>query len=61
MAPGSARSNDGRPYSAGTGGFGSWVLMDPVKKITIVYAHQAAPNREEYVHPRIRNIVYSSL
>ena len=44
-----------------TGGFGSWVLMDPVKKITIVYAHQAAPNREEYVHPRIRNIVYSSL
>ena len=44
-----------------TGGFGSWVLMDPVKKITIVYAHQAAPNCEEYVHPRIRNIVYSAL
>ena len=44
-----------------TGGFGSWVLMDPVKRITIVYAHQAAPNREEYVHPRIRNIVYAAL
>ncbi len=44
-----------------TGGFGSWVLMDPAKKITIVYAHQSAPNCEEYVHPRIRNIVYSAL
>ena len=44
-----------------TGGFGSWVLMDPEKQITIVYAHQAAPNKEEYVHPRIRNIVYSAL
>ena len=44
-----------------TGGFGSWVLMDPVKRITIVYAHQAAPNIEEYVHPRIRNIVYTAL
>ena len=44
-----------------TGGFGSWVLMDPKEKITIVYAHQAAPNKEEFVHPRIRNIVYSAL
>ncbi|MBQ5341714.1 MAG: beta-lactamase family protein [Oscillospiraceae bacterium] len=44
-----------------TGGFGSWVLMDPEKQITIVYAHQAVPNREGYVHPRIRNIVYSAL
>ncbi|MBQ5341510.1 MAG: serine hydrolase [Oscillospiraceae bacterium] len=44
-----------------TGGFGSWVLMDPEKQITIVYAHQSAPNMEEYVHPRIRNIVYSAL
>ena len=23
------------------------------------YAHQCVPNKEEYVHPRIRNIVYS--
>ena len=44
-----------------TGGWGSWVLMDPEKKITIVYAHQCVPNKEEYVHPRIRNIVYSAL
>ena len=35
--------------------------MDPAKKITIVYAHQCVPNREEYVHPRIRNIVYGAL
>ena len=44
-----------------TGGFGSWVLMDPVKKITIVYAHQCSPNKEEFTHPRIRNIVYGAL
>ena len=44
-----------------TGGWGTWVLMDPAKKITIVYAHQCVPNKEEYVHPRIRNIVYGAL
>ena len=44
-----------------TGGFGTWVLMDPTAKITIVYGHQGMPNREEYIHPRIRNIVYSAL
>ena len=44
-----------------TGGWGSWVLMDPEKQITIVYAHQCVPNSEGYVHPRIRNIVYSAL
>jgi CubicO group peptidase (beta-lactamase class C family) len=44
-----------------TGGFGTWVLMDPAKEITIVHMHQSMPNREEYLHPRIRNIVYSAL
>ena len=44
-----------------TGGFGTWVLMDPVEKITIVYGHQSMPNQENYIHPRIRNIVYSAL
>lgn len=44
-----------------TGGFGTWVLMYPKEKITIVYFHQSMPNREEYIHPRIRNIVYSAL
>lgn len=44
-----------------TGGFGSWVLMDPATQITILYMHQSIPNREEYIHPRIRNIVYAHL
>jgi CubicO group peptidase (beta-lactamase class C family) len=44
-----------------TGGFGTWVLMDPTAEVTIVYMHQSMPNREEYIHPRIRNIVYSAL
>lgn len=44
-----------------TGGFGTYVVMDPVKQITIVYGHNSMPNLEEYIHPRIRNIVYSAL
>ena len=44
-----------------TGGFGTYVVMDPAKQITIVYGHNSMPNREEYIHPRIRNIVYSGL
>ena len=40
---------------------GSWVLMDPATQITILYMHQSIPNREEYIHPRIRNIVYAHL
>jgi CubicO group peptidase (beta-lactamase class C family) len=44
-----------------TGGFGTWVLMDPTAQVTIVYMHQSMPNKEEYIHPRIRNIVYSAL
>jgi len=44
-----------------TGGWGSWVLMDPTEKVTIVYFQESIPNREQYMHPRIRNIVYSAL
>jgi CubicO group peptidase (beta-lactamase class C family) len=44
-----------------TGGFGTYVVMDPASQITIVYGHNSMPNREEYIHPRIRNIVYSGL
>lgn len=44
-----------------TGAWGSWVLMDPTEKISIVYFQESMPNREEYIHPRIRNIVYSAL
>jgi len=44
-----------------TGGFGSYVVMDPAKQITIVYGHNSMPNMEGYIHPRIRNIVYSAL
>lgn len=44
-----------------TGGWGTWVAMDPAAKVTIVYFQESMPNREEYMHPRIRNIVYSAL
>ncbi len=44
-----------------TGGWGSWVLMDPAEKLSIIYFQESMPNREQYMHPRIRNIVYSAL
>ena len=57
----SAGSNSSVGEFGWTGGWGTWVLMDPAEKLSIVYAHQLMPNLEEYIHPRIRNIVYSAL
>ncbi len=44
-----------------TGAWGSWVLMDPTEKISVVYFQESRPSKEDYIHPRIRNIVYSAL
>jgi len=44
-----------------TGAVGTWVLMDPEKRLTILYMHQLRPNLEGYIHPRVRNVVYSAL
>jgi len=57
----SAGSNSSLGEFGWTGGWGSWVLMDPTEKISIIYFQESMPNREEYMHPRIRNIVYSAL
>lgn len=40
---------------------GSYVVMDPEKKLTIVYMQQLVPSTEEEIHPRLRNIVYGCL
>lgn len=40
---------------------GSYVLMDPEKQLTVVYMQQLVPSTEEYIHPRLRNIVYGCL
>ncbi len=43
------------------GAWGTWVLMDPAAEITIVHMHNSAPSLGTALHPRILDIVYSSL
>lgn len=44
------------------GAAGTWMLMDPEEKLSIVYMHQLRPeNMEGYCHPRIRAAVYAAL
>lgn len=38
-----------------TGGFGTWAEADPVRKLSMVYMHNMAPNEELYHHIRFRN------
>ena len=40
---------------------GTYVSIDPAEKLSLVYMHNLFPNREAYIHPRIRNIVYGVL
>lgn len=44
-----------------TGMLGTYVSIDPAEKLSLVYMHNLFPNREAYIHPRIRNIVYGIL
>jgi len=43
------------------GAAGAYVLIDPDNRIAVFYAQHLLNNQEPYVHPRIRNIVYSCL
>ena len=40
---------------------GTHVLMDPALDLTYVYAQQLVPSMEEYVAPRLRNVIYGCL
>ena len=40
---------------------GTYVLMDPAYDLTYVYAQQTIPSNEEYVAPRLRNVIYGCL
>jgi len=44
-----------------SGAVGTYVLMDPAAELTYVYAQQLMPSKEEYVAPRLRNVVYGCL
>jgi len=40
---------------------GTYLLIDPALDLTYVYAQQLIPSREEYVAPRLRNVIYGCL
>jgi len=40
---------------------GTHVRMDPSTQLTFVYAQQMMPNMEEYIYPRLRNVIYGCL
>lgn len=40
---------------------GCYVLADPEKELSIFYSQHMYNNLEDFIHPRIRNIVYSCL
>jgi len=44
-----------------SGAAGAYVLIDPQNHIAVYYAQHMLNNYEHYVHPRLRNLVYSSL
>ena len=44
-----------------TGMLGTYVVMDPTEKASIVYMHNLFPNMEEYIHTRVRNVVFGAL
>ena len=55
-AVGGANCNIGEFGWAGLAG--TYVLMDPSIGLTYVYAHQLMPSKEDYVAPRLKNIIY---
>lgn len=38
-----------------TGAMGTYVLIDPAEKVSLVYMHNLVPNRELEIHSRVRN------
>lgn len=44
-----------------TGAMGTYVAIDPSERTSVVYMHNLMPNNEEYIHPRVRNIVFGTL
>lgn len=41
---------------------GTWVMMDPKEKLTVVYMQQLCSEKTScYIHPRLRNLVYSAM
>jgi Beta-lactamase class C and other penicillin binding proteins len=43
------------------GAAGAYVMIDPENELAVFYAQHLLNNQEPFVHPRIRNLVYSSM
>jgi len=59
------RSAEGTCSSIGEFGWaglaGTYMLIDPAVDLTYVYAQQVAQSKEEYIAPRLRNVIYGCL
>ncbi|WP_337102636.1 serine hydrolase domain-containing protein [Paenibacillus sp. YIM B09110] len=44
-----------------SGAAGCMAIIDPESQLTVMYAQHLLNNQEPYVHPRLRNVVYSCL
>ncbi|MCM3629765.1 beta-lactamase family protein [Paenibacillus glycanilyticus] len=44
-----------------SGAAGSFAIIDPESQLTVMYAQHLVNNQEPFVHPRLKNIVYSCL
>lgn len=58
-------AQSGIPGSVGEFGWcgvlGTWVLIDPAEKLTVVYMHQRYPNLEKYVQTHLRSMIYGGI
>ena len=43
------------------GAAGAYLMIDPENRLSVVYGQHMLNNMEPYVHPRLRNIVYSCI
>ncbi|WP_054955159.1 serine hydrolase domain-containing protein [Paenibacillus dakarensis] len=44
-----------------SGAAGALAIIDPASQLTVMYAQHMLNNQEPYVHPRLRNLVYTCL
>ncbi|MWV44325.1 serine hydrolase [Paenibacillus sp. HJL G12] len=44
-----------------SGAAGALAIIDPSSRLTVMYAQHMLNNQEPYVHPRLRNLVYTCL
>lgn len=52
----------GKPGEFGwSGAAGTYLIVDPDKRLAVVYAQQTAASGEAFVQPRLRNMIYAGL